>query len=478
MFPENCAIVDVETTGGSPSGHRVIEIGIIRLRPGCEPVFFSSLVRPDRPVPPFIQELTGIRPADLENAPRFDELALDIRALLDQAVFVAHNARFDYAFVKHEMARLEIPFSAQTLCSARLSKALYPEYRKHNLSEIVTRFGLACANRHRALDDAKAVYEFMKIALKEKGESRFREVFSKLSASLAGRCLIPEQTLRELPETPGVYIFYGKDGETLYVGKSKNIRTRVLSHLYSDHRNGKTLSLTSRAAAVEARPTPGEVSALLLESKLIKSMRPKSNRRLLAKKRWVLLREARVNGFLTVRLSSEPGIGTDRDILGAYSNIRQAKEKLFELAGKRRLCAKLLGLEKTQGCCFAFHLKNCSGACTGQEPPESYNIRFREAFPGPLVEPWPYEEALLIDEHDKEGNQGEAFVVKDWRIRARIRYTEQGQETEILDEPFDIDTYKILRQALKNTSAWRTLPSAPGKPRPPEGNLRYEITEC
>ena len=228
------AIVDVETTGGSPLYHRIIEIGIVRIDPGKEPRTFSTLAIPGRQVSPFILDLTGIKSEELDKAPEFAVSAPQILEMLEGAVFIAHNASFDYAFVKYEFARMGISFSAPKLCSVRFSRYLYPQYREHGLSALIERFKLPVTNRHRALGDAQAVWDFFCCAHAEKQEAFMSGMEHLLSRPMVQTHLPPEK-LENLPEGPGVYLFYGERGEILYVGKSANLCERIQNHFLSQN---------------------------------------------------------------------------------------------------------------------------------------------------------------------------------------------------------------------------------------------------
>lgn len=161
-YPEPLAVIDTETTGLSPQDDRVIEVGVLRVERGVVVRRFTSLIRGARPIPAVITNITGITDAMLEDAPRFADIAPELAEMLHGALFVAHNAPFDYGFIHEEFARLGTPFAAQSLCSVRLSRALYPEYPRHDLSSIIRRHGLSCNERHRAMDDANAVWEFLR----------------------------------------------------------------------------------------------------------------------------------------------------------------------------------------------------------------------------------------------------------------------------------------------------------------------------
>lgn len=467
------AIVDVETTGGSPLGHRIIEIGIVRLEPGREPVSFTSLVNPHHFVSHFIYQLTGIRPDDLQGAPDFEDIAGRVDELLQDAVFVAHNARFDYSFVKNEFMRLGQNFSAKTVCSARLSKALYPEHRKHNLDSLIERHGLSMANRHRALDDAQAVLDFFVRACEDRGEPAFAAAFERLHAGKRlVQCDIPIETLKALPEAPGVYLFYGEKNEVLYVGKAKNLKERVLTHLHEDHQNGKTLSLAEKARDVETRRTAGELSALLLESELIKTLKPIFNRHLKGQKQYIVLtRRPNADGYYTIEMEAVAAIDDSREIVGIFPSVRKAKEVLLDTAHEYRLCAKILGLEKAAGPCFSYHLKNCKGACVREEASHAYNARFVEAFGTPVISRWPYAGAVLVEEFDESRKKGSAYIVENWKLTGRIDYSEETETSSAIERPFDFDVYKILKRTFSRPSPRLVIRPIPADPR---ADLRYE----
>jgi DNA polymerase-3 subunit epsilon len=167
MRNKNFTIVDVETTGGSAYFSRVIEIGILRIERGEITEKFKSLINPGISVPEFITDLTGITDKQVKKAPAFEEIAEDIFPLFEDSIFVAHNASFDYKFLLAEFGRANLMFTMDTLCTVRLSRVLYPEHKRHNLSALIERFNFKCKNRHRAFDDAKVLWDFLKMAEKK-----------------------------------------------------------------------------------------------------------------------------------------------------------------------------------------------------------------------------------------------------------------------------------------------------------------------
>jgi len=162
-LPEKLAIVDLETTGANPVRDRITEIAILRVEAQQVVARWESLVNPGVPIPRMIQELVGITDQMVADAPAFAELATVVHELLDGCVFVAHNARFDYGFIRHEYARAGGEFTAPVLCTVRLSRALYPEHHRHGLDALIARHGLQCTARHRAMGDAEVLWQFARL---------------------------------------------------------------------------------------------------------------------------------------------------------------------------------------------------------------------------------------------------------------------------------------------------------------------------
>ncbi len=163
MDNQTFTIVDTETTGSKPGAHRVIEIGIIRVQRGEVVTRFQSFINPGCVIPEFISSLTGITSDDIKHAPFFEQVAEEILPLFEDSIFVAHNSNFDYKFLQYEFRSAGLAFTMDTLCTVRLSRVLFPQYKRHNLTALIERFSLACESRHRAFDDAKVVWDFLQM---------------------------------------------------------------------------------------------------------------------------------------------------------------------------------------------------------------------------------------------------------------------------------------------------------------------------
>lgn len=154
-------LLDIETTGGSATSSRITEIGALRIENGEVVGKYQQLVNPEEPIPYFITNLTGITDAMVWEAPTFRGIADDLELFLSDAIFVAHHVSFDYSFIKMEFKRIGYAFTMDRICSAKLSRRLYPEHKSHALDRIIERLGIEVTNRHRAYDDAEVIWKFI-----------------------------------------------------------------------------------------------------------------------------------------------------------------------------------------------------------------------------------------------------------------------------------------------------------------------------
>src|SRR3970040_1477656 len=245
------AIVALEPTCAHPVYDRVTEVAVIEVEDGEVQDEWSTLVNPECAIPAAIQALTGITNDMVAGAPTFGRMAEELHERLTGRVVVAHNARFDYGFLRQEFQRAGLQFRARTLCTVKLSRRLYPEHVRHNLDSVMQRHGLACKARHRALGDAELVWQCLQVAAAERGE----EVVAVAARQLAKQGSLPAHLDRAMvdaiPEAPGVYLLYGENGAPLYVGKSVDMRSRVLRQFADDLRSPRELHLAREVRRVE-----------------------------------------------------------------------------------------------------------------------------------------------------------------------------------------------------------------------------------
>jgi DNA polymerase-3 subunit epsilon len=456
-FPKVFTIIDTETTGMRPPMSRIIDLGIIRVENGQVVERYQTFLNPGTSVPPMIQRLTNIRTEDVQDAPFFEEVALKVQELFKDSIFVAHNVSFDYRFVQSEFRRIGMNFAMPTMCSVKLSRALYPKERAHNLDAIMLRHGLSCTSRHRALPDADVLLQFMNAIEKELPVSAIQEAISTIVHGGTRASPVSRDEFSNLPEGAGVYFFYGEDDELLYIGKSKHIKSRARSH-FAKSSEKKEKHLQKGTASIETIPTSGELSALLLESALIKKENPIHNRALRQRRLLVLAKRTRdSNGYDRVVLSRSEELNADADILGVFRTMAHAKEKLRAIAKENKLCTKLLGIENSAAGCFGSQIQTCDGACTGKVSPETYNQRISDTFANRRMRTWPYSGTVLINESESE-ESGTIFFIRDWVLIGSFRYDgEACSELPLTENNFDYDIYKILVRFMLNPTNKRSI---------------------
>jgi DNA polymerase III subunit epsilon len=368
-------VVDLETTGGSPADSRITEIGAVKVRAGERLGTFATLVNPEVPVPPFITHLTGIDDLAVAGAPT---IATVLPAFLEFArgtVFVAHNARFDFAFVNANLERFAFaPLPPPPVCTARLARrVVWPEVPNVRLQTLAQYFRTAVRPSHRALPDAQACAEVLdgligfarRLGIETLGDlhlavrARGRPHFGKIRLA------------DDLPRSPGVYLFRGRDGRVLYVGKSNDVRARVRSYFYGDARR-QVDDLLADAHRIEAIACDSEVEALVLEARLIRAHEPKHNRRGKTWRRYAYLKIDSREAFPRIKVARQPT--GDARFLGPFANVQQArlaKEALEEAFPIRRCTTRMRGTTRFAPCALA-EMGRCTAPCDGRTDPERY----------------------------------------------------------------------------------------------------------
>jgi DNA polymerase III subunit epsilon len=430
------AIVDLETTGTRAAQDRITEIGVIEVDRFEVVSEWSTLVNPGLALPGEIEALTGITREMLAAAPRFAELAHDLHERLSGRVFVAHNARFDYGFLRREFERAGIRFQPRAVCTVKLSRRLYPG-GAHDLDSLIERHGIACRARHRALGDADAVWQFLRIAEQQHGA----EVVSVAARQIAKQPALPPHLERAavdaVPDAPGVYLFHGEQGAPLYIGKSRAMRTRVLQHFSSG------AQWLPRVHRIDWRRTTGELGALLLEARLVKELAPAFNRQ--------LRREHSVCGFVfdgrRIRLAAAEDISAETlpFLYGVFRTRRAALQALRTLADAHALCLRALGMEPAgRGACFRHQVGRCAGVCAGRESILAHHGRAAAALAALKAPDWPWRGRVAIVETDHAREATEVHVLDRWCYLGAARDDAEVSELLAAEPRFDYDHYRIL----------------------------------
>jgi DNA polymerase III subunit epsilon len=463
MLP-SITFLDLETTGATPLRDRITEIALVRFDGGVETARWQTLVNPQMDIPPFIQSLTGINNAMVEHAPLFSEVASQLLAFLDGTVLAAHNVRFDHGFLKTEFKRLGISLQQKVLCTVKLSRLLYPQHFSHGIDAIVARHKITGIARHRAMGDVEAVLRMLEDARQELGVAAVESAAQKLMDAPVLPAHIDASLIGELPETPGVYLFYGENDVALYIGKGANVRARVLAHFSGGKATAREQRLAQEIRRFEWVPVAGEISALLLETRLLRQQKPLYNRQLTRERQlfsWRLDPQAQPQVSLVAASEIDPSqMGR---LFGTFKTRQQATEALRKIAEKNQLCLKLLGLEAgADGPCVAFQLKRCKGACCGQEQAEIHSLRLQQALIAHKLSLWPYPGKIGIEEYNLENDLRQIHVFEHW-VYVGVADNDddlQALRAQTSTLTFELETYKLLLKVLPQKKT-RVLKLAP-----------------
>ncbi len=452
MLDRALVFLDLETTGATAHFDRITEIGLVEVDQGRHMGEWSSLVNPERPISSMIESLTGITDAMVAQAPTFAELARDLFERLAGKTLVAHNARFDFGFLRSEFRRVGLKYAPDVLCTVRLSRSLYPHERRHNLDSLIERHGLSCDNRHRALADARVLWDFTQHIHRDIEAAEIRKAVADQLKKPQLPPGLPADLADRLPESPGVYAFYTQDNVVLHVGKSTNLRVRVLSHFNGDKRPAWRAS--AEIARVEWDAAAGDLGMQIRHRRWLKRLQPLHNSKPRQDEElWALQWDAVDGPSIPVPVDTA-GLdlsGTAR-LHGMFRSKRTALNALRKIADEHGLCHIGAGVQKGPGPCLGYQLKRCRGMCVGRESAIAHSMRMMQALHALRVRDWPHSGPIGIREHDPITGRTEIHVVDRWRHLGSADADTDLQDIlqSRADAPFDAGIYRILVQYFKS----------------------------
>jgi DNA polymerase III subunit epsilon len=287
-------VVDLETTGLRPGQSGICEIGAVRLRGFEVEAEFETLVDPGQPIAAGASAVTGLRNEHLRGAPRPAEAVRSFLAFAGDAVLVAHNARFDLAFLDRETERLTgSRIGSPVVDTVRLARRLLAgRVAGFGLGQLAWFLGTEERPCHRALPDARATAELLLalIGLAQERGARTVADLAELAATRTRRLLDKRHLAFGAPTRPGVYLFLGRNDQVLYVGRARDLRARLRSYFRSDRQRPAVEAAVAAAERIEWRVTGSELEAALEELRLIRELRPPGNARVSRPERLVWLR--------------------------------------------------------------------------------------------------------------------------------------------------------------------------------------------
>ena len=272
-------VVDIETTGGKPSGNDITEIGVVHVENKKITHQWSSLVKPDRSIPYNIQLLTGINDDMVADAPTFEELIPELLKQLEGEVFVAHSVNFDYSFIERAFKEANTPWRMDKLCTVKYSRAMFPEFGRYSLANLARQLEVTNDNPHRALSDALCAAE---VLIHCQHADYDEKVLSDPKIGLLKRIQMPDHLPSEqydtLPKSFGVYEFRDAFGLPLYIGKANNIKQRITQHFSTQQETTKYQRLMKECHSLDYTLLPNETLALIYEDHKIREHWPPLNK--------------------------------------------------------------------------------------------------------------------------------------------------------------------------------------------------------
>ena len=371
------AIVDIETTGSYASANGITEVAI-HVFDGKKVIEkFQTLINPKQPIPHYIQSFTGITDKMVAKAPEFEEVAGDIFRLLDANIFIAHNVNFDYSFLKSHLLRAGLDLKSKKLCTVRLSRKIFPGFPSYSLGNLCRSLDIEINNRHRAGGDAEATVEVFRKLIENDKEDFISKSLLKNSKEQLLPPNVPKKDFELLPSTPGVYYFHNSKGKIIYVGKARNIRSRVNSHFSNNSEGKQKQNFIQHIHSISFQPCATELMAQILESTEIKRHWPRFNH---SQKHWEdvygIFTFEDQNGYL--RLAIEKNKKYVKPV-HTFQTLAEGHTILRNLIEEYRLCPKFCFIQTGNEPCTGIENNTCKGACIKKEKKTTYNKRVKKA---------------------------------------------------------------------------------------------------
>ena len=452
------AIIDIETTGGNPRNDKITEIAVL-IHDGKSVISeYSTLINPECRIPHHISALTGITNEMVADAPKFFEIARHLVELTADCIFVAHNVAFDYGFVRSEFRRLGYEYKRAQLCTVKLSRLLFPGHKSYSLGRLCDELMITINGRHRAMGDALATSKLFDLLLDAETIQKAGHFIRTSGIPADIHPGLNPKVFDDLPEEPGVYYFYNQNLELIYIGKSRNIRSRVLTH-FKNSATSKALQMRSQITDISFEATGSELIALLRESFEIKKYKPLFNR---AQRRslfrYGLFSEKDENGY--IRFSYKKIQETETLPMLCFTTKAEALGFLNKMVDKYNLCQKLCGIYSSIHHCFHYEIGACRGACIGKELPDSYNFRA-----GKVLDHYyfGFQNVLIIDSGRNTDEQG-AIKIENGKYQGFGYFSSQyaARDESIMHEciqsyPDNREVQQIIRQYLRNNPVQKLI---------------------
>ncbi|WP_434777781.1 exonuclease domain-containing protein [Neisseria sp. Ec49-e6-T10] len=393
-FYPKIAIVDVESTGGDLLSDRLTEVAVILIEHG-QIKAFNWLINPNQPIPPFVAKLTGINDEMVQNQPIFALYQDEIKDKLNNAVILAHNVRFDYHFLKKEYALIGQHLSNRLLCTVKLSKKLYPEFRKHNLDSIIERMSIQLPNRHRALPDAQVLLSFLAKTEQTLGTSLLLSTMDELlypkKLPISTSSLIQAQ-LNHLPDCNGFFAFLDHNNTPIFSQASDQLFFEA-NNCFINLIENKRQEATKIYTHLSSGSLQTQIEFLIWQNQF--QVTPEQIG-------FTVILEQNEQGLLNAHIVKKQMGMEENKTYGYFAHPKAAKKALLECALKNQLCINSLGIvhptPPLHTPCAQWHLDNCFGACIQKESIKEHNKRVQNALDQLPIKDWGFKKTISFEE--------------------------------------------------------------------------------
>jgi DNA polymerase-3 subunit epsilon len=370
------AIVDIETTGGYAAAGGITEVAVVITDGENILDRYETLVNPVYTIPGYVETLTGITNAMVENERHFKMIADELYPLLCDKIFVAHNVNFDYSYLKYHFKEAGYELECKKLCTIRLGRQILPGFKSYSLGNFCREIGISIEKRHRAGGDADATVRLFHHLLQNDKSNHMQNMLTVKSKEQQLPPNLPAKQIKQLPQNPGVYYFHNSKGKVIYVGKAKNLSKRVNSH-FSNNKPGKQKQEFLRNIhSITYKTMATELMAFILESTEIKKFWPEQNRSLKRfEQAYALYSFEDRNGYLRLAIEKK-----NKNIkpLYTFNLLAEGHTLLRNLSHQFRLCPKLCFLQYDTIDCEGIIDGRCNGTCQQKEQAADYNQRITE----------------------------------------------------------------------------------------------------
>ena len=434
---------------------KITEIAIIVYN-GKEVVdSFESLVNPGRSIPREITRITGITTNMVRSAPYFYEIAKKIVEITEHCIFVAHNVRFDYGFLKAEFEDLGFSYYRKTLCTVQIARRSISGLKSYSLENLIRHFNISVANRHRAMDDVKATLEVFKYAMAELSQNK--SLNSYLSQNLKELQLPGQLQLDQIESLPGkcgIYYMRDKSYKIIYIGKSINIRERILQHFRNISKKG--MLMYRSICHIDWELTGSELYALLLESAEIKKYRPELNKAQRNKKYNAAIIYNTEKQYHRITAVARKDLSADMILLNYYPTLDKANQILQFFIMEHELCPSVNSGKLSAGPCSYYKLDKCHGACIEDEDAALYNERV-EQLKDELINV--FKEDFIIVDRGRDKNEKSYFIIENGfcthmgHVQTEFQFKHINHLRDVLPEyQGNAESNYIIRRYLKKNN--------------------------